>query len=234
MNIETEALISLLKLSREGPVSHETLKQDVKAPSSTIEYLLQKLQNDGLVNVHKNRIETDAMKRLRLAVMAVQSGADLERVGTLLHWKEFEAMAAYGFEQNGYRTFKNVRLKHDGRRYEIDVAAYRSQLVVCADCKHWRRGLSGSVLSKVIEEQVERTQALSEALPNPKIKISLLLKRKMTFIPMIFTLIPVRFKVYNHVPIVSILQSQDFLNELPTQMQGLKHFQRTERFKTLG
>lgn len=234
MNIETEAIISLLKLSREGSVSHEALKRDAKMPSSTIRRLLQKLQNDGLINLQESMIEADALSRLKLAVRAVKSGADLERVSRLLQWQEFEAIAAYGFEHNGYRVFRNVHFKHDERRYEIDIAACQGQLIVCADCKHWKHGLAPSVLNRVIEEQVHRTFALSEALPIPKIKISFSLKGPMSFIPAIFTLVPAKLKLCDDVPVVSVLQSQDFLNELPGHVHALKHFQKKmERFKTL-
>jgi Holliday junction resolvase-like predicted endonuclease len=235
LNIETEAIISLLKLSREGPVSHEALKRDAKMPSPTIRRLLQKLQNDGLINLQKNTVEADALNRLKLAVRAVQSGADLERVSRLLQWQEFEAIAAYGFEHNGYRVFRNVHFKHGERRYEIDIAACQGQLMVCADCKHWKRSLAPSVLNKVVEEQVQRTFALAEALPNPKIKISFSLKGSMTFVAAILTLVPARLKFCDDVPVVSVLQSQDFLNELPGHVHALKHFQKKmTRFKTLA
>jgi len=233
LNIETEAIISLLKLSREGPISHEALKTDAKMPLSTMKRLLQKLQNDGLINLQENMVEADALDRLKLAVKAVQSGADLERVSRLLQWREFEAIAAYGFEHNGYRVFRNVHFKHDERRYEIDIAACQEQLIICADCKHWKRGLAASVLKRVVEEQVQRTCAFSEALPDPKIKIGFLVKGQMTFIPVILTLVPARIKLCNDVPVVSVLQSQDFLNELPCHVHVLKHFQKMEHFKTL-
>ncbi|MCJ7766919.1 hypothetical protein MUP79_00815 [Candidatus Bathyarchaeota archaeon] len=235
MNIETEAIISLLKLTREGPVSHETIKCDAKMPSSTIRGLLQTLQNDRLINVQENMIETDALNRLKLAVRAVQSGADLERVSRLLQWQEFEAIAAYGFEHNGYHAFRNVHFKHEERRYEIDIAACQRQLIVCADCKHWKRGLAPSALNKAVEEQVQRTFALAEALPSPKIRISFPLKGSITFVPAILTLIPARLKFCDDVPVVPVLQSQDFLNELPGHVHTLRHFQKKmERFKTLG
>ncbi len=235
MNIETEAIISLLKLTREGPVSHEAIKRDARMPSSTIRSLLQELQNDGLIKVQENMIEADALDRLKLAVRAVQSGADLERVSRLLQWQEFEAIAAYGFEHNGYHVFRNVHFKHDERRYEIDIAACQKQLIVCADCKHWKRGLTPSVLNKVVEEQVQRTSALVEALPSPKIKITFSLEGSITFVPAILTLIPARLKFCDDVPVVPVFQSQDFLNELHGHVHALKHFRKKmECFKTLG
>lgn len=235
LNIEAETIISLLKLSREGPVSHEALKQDAKMPSSAITRLLRKLQNDGLINLKESLAEADTLNRLKLAVRAVQLGADLERVSRLLHWQEFEAIAAYSFEHNGYRVFRNVHFKHDERRYEVDIAACQGKLIVCTDCKHWKRGLAPSVLNRVIKEQVQRTFALSEALPNPKIRISILPKGPTIFIPAILTLVPTKLKLFDDVPVVSVLQSQDFLNELPGHVYALKHFQKKmEGFKTLG
>lgn len=235
MNIEAEAIISLLKLTREGPVSYEAIKRDARMSSSTIMCLLQKLQIDGLVNVQRNMVEAHAFHRLKLAVRAVQSGADIERVSRLLQWQEFEAIAAYGFERNGYYVFRNVHFKNDERRYEMDIAACQGQLIVCADCKHWKRSLGPSTLNKIVARQVQRTFAFAEAFPSPKTRLRIPLKGTMTFVPTILTLVQARLKFCDDVPVVSVLQSQDFFNELPSHAHILKHFQkRIECFKTLG
>ena len=234
MNIEAEAIISLLRLTSEGSVSHDALKKDTKMPLSTIKYLLRRLQSEGLIKVQKNTVETNTLNRLKLAARAVESGSDLERVSRLLQWKEFEAITAYCFQHNGYNVFRNVHFKHDERRYEIDVAACQGQLVVCADCKHWKRSLAPSVLNRIVEEQVQRTLAFAEALPSPKIKISLSSRGSMTFLPAIFTLVQEKVKFCDDVPVVSVLQSQDFLNELPGHVHVLKHFRKkVDEFKTL-
>jgi hypothetical protein len=234
LNIETEAIISLLKLTREGPVSHERIKQEARMPSSTIMDLLWKLQNDGLINGQGILIEVDSLNRLKLAVQAVQAGADLERVSKLLRWQEFEGIAAYGFERNGYHVFRNVYFKQGERRYEMDIVALQGQLVVCADCKHWKRGLTPSVLNKVAEEQAQRTSAFTEALPSPKIRIDFAPKVPTTFVPAILTLIPASSKFYDDIPVVPVLQLQGFLNELPCHMHSLKHYRkRIESFKAL-
>lgn len=235
MNIETEAIISLLKLTREGSVSHEMIKQDAKMPASTIMELLRKLQNEGLINVQGTLIEADALNRLKLAVRAVHAGADLERVSKLLRWQEFEGIAAYGFECNDYRVFRNVHFKHNDRRYEVDIVASQSQLTVCADCKHWKRGLTSSVLSKIVEEQTQRTAALAEALPSPKVKISFAPEVSTTFVPAILTLVPARSKLCDGVPVVPVLQLQNFLNELPCHIFSLRNYRwKKGCFKALG
>ena len=188
-----------------------------------------------VINAQENIVWVDSLNRLKLAVRAVQSGADLENVSRLLRWQEFEAIAAYAFEHNGYHIFRNVHFKHDERRYEIDIAARQAQLIVCADCKHWKRGLAPSVLNKIVDEQVHRTFALAESLPNPRIRISISLEGSMTFVPAILTLVQAKHKFCDDVPVVPVLQLRDFLYELPGHVHALKHFQKeTERFKVLG
>jgi hypothetical protein len=48
--------------------------------------------------------------------------------------------------------------------------------------------------------------------------------RQATLIPVILSLVPGPLKFYNKVPIVPILQLQNFLNELPAHTISLTHF----------
>ena len=147
-------IISILKLTREGPVSQELINKVTKAPSDLVRKLLRRLQNEGLVYVRAKFLEANDLQRLKMAVLAVQSGADLQRVSSLLQWKEFEAMAAFAFERSGYNVRRNLRFTHGGRRWEIDIVGCRRPFVICVDCKHWRHGLNPSTLRKIVEEQV--------------------------------------------------------------------------------
>jgi hypothetical protein len=57
----------------------------------------------------------------------------------------------------------------------------------------------------------------------------------MTFVPAILTLVQARLKFCDDVPVVSVLQLQDFLYELPGHVHALRHFQKEmDRFKVLG
>lgn len=223
MNVEINLIISLLKLTREGAVSSEIVKKDVKITSQTAEKLLRKLQSDGLIYLRKDVVEADSLQRLKLAVYALQSGADLESVSSFLQWREFEDMAAVAFERNGYKVYKNVRFKHAGRRWEIDIVGCRKPIIACLDCKHWHHGMYPSVLKKIVEEQVERTFAFAESLPNPSVKIECVSWNSVKFVPAVLSLVAGRFKFYDDVPIVPILQLQDFLNQLPAYADSLKH-----------
>jgi hypothetical protein len=55
------------------------------------------------------------------------------------------------------------------------------------------------------------------------------------FAPMILSLIAPREKFYDGIPIVPVLQLQDFLNELPGHLESLRHYHRRPgSFKVLG
>jgi hypothetical protein len=224
MTIEVNVIISILKLTKEGPVSKELVKKEAHVAASISEKLLGKLQSEALINVDKTNLTVNGSQRLRLAVCAIQSGADLESVAGFLQWKEFEDMAAVAFERNGFKVAMNVRFKHAGRKWEIDVVGCKKPLAICLDCKHWHRGMSPSALKRIVEEQVGRALALSKHLPSPSLKIECALWNSAKFIPAVLSLVAGRFKFYDDVPVVPVLQLQDFLNQLPAYANSLKHF----------
>lgn len=229
MSIERELIISLLKLTREGSVSHELINKEAKIPSQIGEELRQRLQNDGLVYVREGLVEADSVQRLKLAVRAVELGADVERVSSALEWQEFENMAAVALERNGYDVQRNLRFKHAGRKWEVDVVGCKKPVVMSIDCKHWRHGMSPSVLKKIAEEQRERTKALADSLPNPAVKIKFASWEMVILIPAVLSLTVGRSKLCDGVPVVPVLQLQDFVSQVPVYVNSLEHFQRTLR-----
>jgi hypothetical protein len=224
MGIERNLIITLLKLTRDGPVAHDLINKDARIPSETVEKLLQRLQNDGLVYVRKSIVEIDAMQRLKLAIRAIGSGADVEQVSGFLQWQEFESLAAVALERNGYSVSKNVRFAHAGRKWEIDVVGCRYPWTVCIDCKHWHKSISPSILKNVVQAQVDRSKALAESLPSPTIKIACITWIQAKFVPVVLSLVIGKFKFLEGVPIVPILQLQNFLNQLPTYAYSFTHF----------
>jgi Holliday junction resolvase-like predicted endonuclease len=228
MQVLTEMIISLLKVSKGEPISHELINNEAKIPSKVAERLLRTLQRDGLVYVHDRFLQTDASQRVGLAVRAVELGADHERVSGFLDWKEFESIAAVALEKHGYTVRTNLRFKQGGRRWEMDIVGCRRPIVVCVDCKHWRRGLYPSKLRGAVEEQVRRTLAFSEFLPNPAVRIECASWKEARFVPVVLSLMPASFKFHNETPVVPILQLQDFLAQLPMCLNSLRCFDRTQ------
>ena len=224
MDIERELIISILKLTKNRPIGIELVRKDAKMPSAIAEDLIRKLQNDGLLYLQNKLVEVNSLKRLKLAVHAIELGGDVERVSGFLDWKEFENIAAIAFERNGYSVARNLRFKHAGRRWEMDIIACKKPIVACVDCKHWHHGMYPSAIRRAVKEQVERTCALAESMPKLTEKIDCASWNRVKLLPAVLSLTAVRSKFYNKVPIVPVLQLQDFLNQLPAYVDSLKHF----------
>jgi len=231
MTLERELLLSLLRLTRLGPIQKKLIGKDARVPASVAEELLEKLTSEGLITQRKNLVEASPNQRARMAVQAVKLGADFERVSRLLDWAEFESIACEAFKVNNFDVRKHFRFRQAGRMWEIDILGRRQPLVVCVDCKHWRHGWQMSAITKAVEAQVERTKALVDALPSLYKRAGLENWKQATLIPMILSLTPAPLKFHQNVPIVPILQLQDFLNELPAHAELLTHFT-TKRLKT--
>lgn len=227
MSIEKNLLISLLKLTKQGPVLTELVKRDAHLPSATTEKLLVKLQNEGLLYLKQGSVEMESGSRLKLAVQAISLGADVENISNLLCWQEFEEIAGYASKNNGYAVSNNVRFKQSGRRWEIDVVACRKPIVICIDCKHWQHMIAPAALRKIVDSQIERTSALASLLPDPALKLECAKWDEAKFIPAVLTLLPSAFKFCGKVPIVPILSLQDFLNQMPAYTENLRLINKT-------
>ncbi|MGB9960123.1 MAG: restriction endonuclease [Candidatus Bathyarchaeales archaeon] len=226
MNIEKDLIITILKFTVNGSILNEQVYKNVKIPQDIALNLLKKLEKEGLIYLHNNLLKADSFQRLKLAVYAAQLGADLEHVCSFLGWREFEQVVVMAFERNGYEVVENFRFKHAGRRWEIDVVGWKKPLVVCVDCKHWRRGLYPSALKKIVERQVERSFAFSASLKAFE-RFGFASWDKAKVVPAVLSLVPSRFKFYGGVPVIPVFQLQDFLAQLPVHVDELKFFEKS-------
>jgi Holliday junction resolvase-like predicted endonuclease len=225
-------LISVLKLTKNGAALTKDVNIDAHLPSSVCNSLLQKMQSDNLINLKEDTIQVDSEDRLKIAIKAATLGADLQKIADNLCWQEFEAIAAEALKTNSYTVYNNVRFKHGGRRYEIDVVGCRKPLVVCIDCKRWQHALRASELRKIVEEQAKRTAALADALPNAKLNLDCTIWERAKFVPAVLSLMPGAYKFYYEVPIVPVLSLQDFISQLPLHIDAVKFYPKT--FRTLA
>jgi len=224
MAVERNILISILKLTKSGPAAKELVARDANVPAQVTEEVLKKFRDAELVKLKDRTIEASSNQRAKIAIHAIKSGADFERVCRVLEWIEFENLAATAFEANNFAVKRRFRFKWAQRRWEIDVLGCREPLIACVDCKHWSHGWRGSAIRKAAEAQALRTKVLAEALPSLQKKIGLFQWRQATLIPVVLSLVPGPLKFYDKVPIVPILQIQNFLNELPAHATALTHF----------
>jgi len=224
MAFERNFLVSVLKLTKSGPVAKELVAKDAGIPTQTADQLLKKFCEAGLIQQRRKTIEASSNQRVKIAIHAIKLGADFERVCRVLEWIEFENLAAAAFEANNFAVRRHFLFKWTQRRWEIDVLGCKEPLIACVDCKHWSHGWRRSAIMKVVEAQALRTKVLAEALPRLQGEIGLVHWRQATLIPIILSLVPGPLKFYKNVPVVPILQLQDFLNELPAHVTSLTHF----------
>ncbi len=227
MSVERNLVISLLKLTKEGTVLIESVKKDARIPLAVTVKLLDILQNENLIYLKLNSIEVDSNSRLKLAVKAASLGADIEHISDLLCWQEFEEIAALALKYNGYAVKNNVRFKHEEKRWEIDVVGFKKPLVICIDCKHWQRAFSSSALHRIVDLQSQRTLALADSSSNISLELEFAKWEKAKFIPAVLSLVPSNFKFYQNVPVVPVLQLQDFICQLPAYTESLKFFSKS-------
>jgi hypothetical protein len=224
MLAEREVLVSLLKLTMEDTTEIDSLGREARVPAQVVRELLRR-NTDLVTYITSSRLVTvSSEQRLKIAIKAIELGADIERVCKSLTWLEFEDMSILAFEANDFKTTKHFRFTWADRRREIDILAFKEPLILCADCKHWRRGWSGSGSRKAAELQIERTKVLAEASKTMENKIDVGKWKCAYFVPMILSLVPANQKFYKDVPIVPILQLGDFLSKMPAYLDKIAYF----------
>ena len=222
--VERKILLHLLKLTRNGTLKIQRLATEAQIPTPITYEALKKLQREGLIIVANDTILTSLDGRVRIAIRVIKAGADFEKTCRYLGWLEFENLASMVLEANQFTTRRRFRFKWASRRWEIDVLGCNEPIIVCIDCKLWRRSLGASATRKAAEAQTLRTKNLATVLATLKEKIDLVQWQRAVLVPAILSLYPSPAKFYRRVPIVGILQLQNFLEELPAQTNTLTHF----------
>ena len=224
MSIERKILVSLLSNSINRSPSIEDIVLETRIPEGIIREVLFKTLKKIDVFFEKINAGAQGQARLKIALRAVDLGADIERVCSYLRWSEFEEIAVKAFESNDYLVKKNFRFTGAGRRWEIDVVAAKKPLVISTDCKLWHRGWRGKVISRVAKKQDERTKALAESSGSLIENMGIVGWDKAVFVPLILSLLPSSFKFYFSTPIVPVFQLREFLHEMPAHLDEMNHY----------
>jgi len=222
--MQAKILLSIIKLSTHGQTSLYEIHKNSHISTLTIEKTLTKLVEKNLIKLKGGKIEASSEQRLKLALLAIQQGADLENTCRYLEWEEFEDLAIVALELSDFVTHKHFRFKSTLRRYEIDILGFRNPFILSIDCKHWRRSWQRAATKKMVEAQFQRTAALV-AFPLKIIKKGRIEDwNKAMLIPVVLTLFKTPFKIYLGVPIVPILSFHNFLLNIPTYEDELTKF----------
>lgn len=211
---DSEIILALLEKTREGRKAELSEIGTVSGyPYERVRCLITDLASTHLLTCRGSVIDINSRGRLRLAVEAMRNGARLERVSKSLDFREFEEISAEALRANAFKVYVRFIIKHEKRRYEIDLIGVRGPHMICIDCKHWSHGLSPSRLSEAIKRQVERTKALAVELSGygPRLGIGDL--SEIFLIPALVTLADTNVRTVLRVPVIPVLRLISFLDE---------------------
>jgi hypothetical protein len=147
--------------------------------------------------------------RFKLAFEAVRHGG-LQQAARALTWQEFEAFTEECLQTVGFDTKKGLIVKDDSRRWQIDVIAKKSPMILAIDCKHWESPGYESKLSNAAEHQKLALQALIQQMAE-RGEVG---REGLLALPMILTLFEPRARIVGGVVVVSIEQLGDFLERV--------------------
>lgn len=140
---------------------------------------------------------------------------DIEYASTIISWKDFEHLASQILEEMGFETYRNLRVKCEGRTFEVDILAIRGSRALIIDCKHWnlKRGAS-SKIKRLIPLHVKRANCV----------ISRLLSKPSRAIPVILTLHDVGLRFWGGVFVVPIFTLKDFIHNIELYEEQFKEW----------
>ena len=217
-------LTRLLVLKNDESVDVEKLRGSMRITSEALEGVLYELSESNMITVEGGRISLSLDQRLQLASKAVEVGADFESVSRSLGWKEFEEISAKVLEENLFRVLRRFRFTAEGRRWEIDLLAVKAPYLVCAECKHWGKGMGNQTARGIVKTHLEKTEVLSRFLESLNRRIGIESWSRATLVPMVLTLSATPMEIYRRVPSVSVLALPSFIAEFDGQLERLANF----------
>ncbi len=190
----------------------ENIQEKARVTKAATAAMLARLKDQALLTLENDVIKVNALQRTLLAVEALKSGATLESVSRRLSWREFEEVVGQILEANHYFTLRNLVIRCGKRRFQIDLIGLREPLLLCIDCKHWKR--SGKAMFKAADKQLERTVALAENLKSLSGRLRVGSWKAVTLIPLLTVLYDASERIYNRIPVVSVSRMREFINKI--------------------
>jgi hypothetical protein len=109
------------------------------------------------------------------AYLLLKLNFQVDEVSRALSWQDFERLAGALFRASGFQVKENLVLTKP--RAQIDVVASGNSIVLCVDCKHYRREPGPSWLHSIAEAQLRRSGLLrkktSDSRPIASVILSL-------------------------------------------------------------
>lgn len=164
-----------------------------------------------------------APDRVSLVEALLSYGFTAECLARLLSWKSFEEFLGGVFDRHGYSLIRNFRFSCGGRRFEVDILALKKPLVICVECKHYKRPRTAAPDKRILERHTERTRALAESIPGLSLELGVSGWGKIKVLPLIVTLLQESF--YRKIPVVPVFKLNSFLLELDANIDSMCYFE---------
>ncbi len=219
-----QVIKAILVKTQSGEATLDEVRESVNVTHAAFDQTMETMARNGTITLDGDAVKLSTEQRVRLAVRAIELGADFQTVSVSLGWLEFEELAAHVFEENGFTVLRRYRFQAEGRRWEMDVLASRYPYIVCAECKHYTRGMGNSTARNIVETHLEKTAVFSRHLTGQAKKIGVHRWRDAVVIPITFTLSPTKMRIYRRMPSVSVLALTSFLASFEGYLERMAHF----------
>lgn len=169
--------------------------------------------------------------------LLIKLGVSPEKAVALLHWKGFEKLCERGLEINSFHTKRNIRFKVEGRKHEIDVLAWDSDIIMALDCKMWSKGRSPRAykVMEAADKQYKRSEALKQALEIGKIEGLKIEEGKSVIVPCVVTWLDFGVALSKKgVPIVPLSKLPSFLNDIRSMIDEVAVLEVNRRIRRGG
>jgi hypothetical protein len=205
------ALLAMAIPAISTEITLEEFQTKSRFGKTTATEVLEFLVKSGIGQISRYGFSFSKVDKMKLAILALQSGNDIETISRSLSWQDFEVFASDLLNMSGYLVECNLHFSKPSRM-QIDVVGmnYNSQLAIVADCKHWKRNDLSSI-SSYARKQAERTSKL------------LVHRRKISHaIPIILTLQAMDIRFVYGIPLVPVAKFNSFIKEVPLYLSEIK------------
>ncbi|MGQ4912008.1 MAG: hypothetical protein ACP6KW_07540 [Candidatus Thorarchaeota archaeon] len=197
------AILTVLKQSKDSGMIHDMTEIDT-----------QVMEQLGLSLHPGAHIDRDC--RIRLAMEAVNSGAEISKVVNLLTWKDFEGLVAGVLSEHQYSCLESYRRR--GTKFlhgmEIDVVGVRGRTILSIDAKMWgvRNGKTAA-LKTASKEQKRRTSELAQELEALSKRLGTMRAGEYAVYPLVVTWLVEDVQLFEGVAVVPIFKLNSFILE---------------------
>ncbi len=134
--LNEEAARVLVETLRLGRFEKSVELTDIALKARVSGSFTKEVLTNILGTVDDTQISLGSTSRVRIAVEAARAGR-LKDAAQAISWQEFEKFGEQCLEEAEFRTKRNVRVKGEGRAWQIDLVGSRGELIIAIDCKHW-------------------------------------------------------------------------------------------------